>query len=208
MQVMTIKNHPIDSNCYLIYEEDYNSCIVIDPGTNGSKDVIELIHSKNLILDFIILTHEHFDHIWGVNALVEFADPIIIASEYCANAVTDAKKNLSLYYDQVGFVISKKIKSIESLQESISWQKHIVKFIHTPGHSEGSVSIQVENILFSGDLMIRGSKTITKLPTGDRAKLLNSLRTIMNKFSRNNILVYPGHGDAFKLDEVIINSFL
>ena len=74
MQVLTIKNQPIDSNCYLIYEEDCKSCIVIDPGTNGSKEVIKLIHSKKLITDFVILTHEHFDHIWGVNALVEFAD--------------------------------------------------------------------------------------------------------------------------------------
>lgn len=207
MQVITIKNQPIDSNCYLIYDEDCKSCIVIDPGTNGSKEVIELIHSKKLIPDFVILTHEHFDHIWGVNALVEFADPIIIASQYCADMIKDEKKNLSLFYDQVGFVISKEIKSIESLQESITWQNHIIKFIYTPGHSKGSISIQINQNLFSGDLMVKGLKTITKLPTGDKNKLLSSLKLIKNKLSNKNVLVYPGHGDVFLLDDVHINSF-
>ena len=101
MQVHTFKNQPIDSNCYVIYEEDYRSCIIIDPGTNGSTEVIKFIDSKKLIPDYVILTHEHFDHIWGVNALVEFADPLIIASQYCANMVKDEKKNLSLFYGEI-----------------------------------------------------------------------------------------------------------
>jgi hydroxyacylglutathione hydrolase len=208
MQVHTFKNQPIDSNCYVIYEEDYKSCIIIDPGTNGSKEVIEFINSKKLIADYVILTHEHFDHIWGVNALLEFANPIIITSQYCANMVKDEKKNLSLFYDQVGFVISKEIKSIECLQESLTWQKHIVEFIYTPGHSESSISVQINQNLFSGDLMVKGLKTITKLPTGNKNKLLSSLELIKKKFSNKNIIVYPGHGDNFLLDDVHLNSFL
>lgn len=208
MLVHTFKNQPIDSNCYVIYDEHYKSCIIIDPGTNGSTEIIEFIDSKKLIVDYVILTHEHFDHIWGVNALVEFANPIIIASQYCANMVKDPKKNLSLFYDQVGFIISKEIKSIERLQESITFGKHAVKFIYTPGHSEGSISVNINQSLFSGDLMISGLKTITKLPTGNKKKLLNSLELIKKKFSNKNIIVYPGHGDNFLLDDVHLNSFL
>ena len=208
MQLHTFKNHPIDSNCYLIYEEEDKSCIIIDPGTNGSIEIIEFIDSKKLIVDYVILTHEHFDHIWGVNALVEFADPTIIASQYCANMVKDKKKNLSLFYDQVGFVVTKEIKSIEYLQESITWGKHILKFIHTPGHSESSISVYINQNLFSGDLMIKGLKTITKLPTGNKNKLIHSLELIKNNFSNKNVIIYPGHGDFFFLDEVNLNSFL
>jgi glyoxylase-like metal-dependent hydrolase (beta-lactamase superfamily II) len=197
MQLHTFKNHPIDSNCYLIYEEEDKSCIIIDPGTNGSIEIIEFIDSKKLIVDYVILTHEHFDHIWGVNALVEFADPTIIASQYCANMVKDKKKNLSLFYDQVGFVVTKEIKSIEYLQESITWGKHILKFIHTPGHSESSISVYINQNLFSGDLMIKGLKTITKLPTGNKNKLIHSLELIKNNFSNKNVIIYPGHGDFF-----------
>jgi hydroxyacylglutathione hydrolase len=208
MQIHTIKNQPIDSNCYVIYEEGNKSCIIIDPGTNGSKEVIQFIDSKRLTLDYIILTHEHFDHIWGVNALVEFANPTIIASQYCANMVNDRKKNLSLFYDQEGFVISKEIKSIETLNQSISWQNYIIKFILTPGHSESGISIQINQSLFSGDLMIKGLKTITKLPTGSKKKLLSSFELLKNKFSNKNLLVYPGHGDIFLFDDVNLNSFL
>jgi hydroxyacylglutathione hydrolase len=208
MKVITFKNQPIDSNCYVIYEEYHKSCIIIDPGTYGSKEVIKFIDSKNLIAEYVILTHEHFDHIWGVNALVEYANPTIIASQYCANMVKDEKKNLSLFFDQVGFVISKEIKSTESLQESINWLSHIVKFIYTPGHSESSISVNINQSLFSGDLMIKGLKTITKLPTGNKEKLLYSLELIKSKFSYKNIIVYPGHGDNFFLDDVHLNSFL
>jgi hydroxyacylglutathione hydrolase len=208
VQVRIFKNEPIDSNCYVIYDDNYRSCIIIDPGTNGSAEIIKFINIKKLIPDYIILTHEHFDHIWGVNGLIEFADPIIIASQYCANMVKDEKKNLSLFYDQVGFIISKEIMSTESLKESITWQKHIVTFIYTPGHSEGSISVQINQNLFSGDLMLKGLKTITKLPTGDKNKLLSSLKLIKNKLSNKNVFVYPGHGDVFMLDDVHINSFL
>jgi glyoxylase-like metal-dependent hydrolase (beta-lactamase superfamily II) len=208
MLVHTFKNQPIDSNCYVIYDEHYKSCIIIDPGTNGSTEIIEFIDSKKLIVDYVILTHEHFDHIWGVNALLNFSDPIIIASQYCANMVKDRKKNLSLFYDQEGFVISKEIKSIENLQGSITWGKHKIKFIYTPGHSESSISIVINQCLFSGDLMIKGLKTITKLPTGDKNKLLYSLELIKKNFSNRNIVVYPGHGDIFFLDDVHLNSFL
>ena len=208
MQVYTFKNHPVDSNCYVVYDEDYKSCVIIDPGTNESKEIIEFIKSKKLIIDYVILTHEHFDHIWGVNALVNFADPIIIASIYCINMVKDKRKNLSLFHDQVGFVVDKEIKSVESLQGSITWGKHTIKFIHTPGHSESSISVYINQYLFSGDLMIEGLKTVTKLPTGNKNKLFHSLEFIKNKFKNKNIIVYPGHGVSFLLNDVNINSFL
>ena len=197
MQVQTFKNHPVDSNCYVVFDEDYKSCVIIDPGTNESSEIIEFIESKKLIIDYVILTHEHFDHIWGVNALVEFADPIIIASQYCANMVKDKRKNLSLFHDQLGFVIYKEIKSVENLNGSITWGKHIIKFINTPGHSESSISVYINQCLFSGDLMIKDLKTVTKLPTGNKNKLLHSLELIKKNFSNKNIIVYPGHGDFF-----------
>lgn len=208
MQVQTFKNHPVDSNCYVVFDEDYKSCVIIDPGTNESSEIIEFIESKKLIIDYVILTHEHFDHIWGVNALVEFADPIIIASQYCANMVKDKRKNLSLFHDQLGFVIYKEIKSVENLKGSITWGKHIIKFINTPGHSESSISVYINQCLFSGDLMIKDLKTVTKLPTGNKNKLLHSLELIKKNFSNKNIIVYPGHGDFFLLDDINLNSFL
>jgi glyoxylase-like metal-dependent hydrolase (beta-lactamase superfamily II) len=208
MKVQTFKNHPVDSNCYVVFDEDCKSCIIIDPGTNESSEIIEFIESKKLIIDYVILTHEHFDHIWGVNALVEFADPIIIASQYCANMVKDKRKNLSLFHDQLGFVIYKEIKSVENLKGAITWGKHIIKFINTPGHSESSISVYINQCLFSGDLMIKDLKTVTKLPTGNKNKLLHSLELIKKNFSNRNIIVYPGHGDFFLLDDINLNSFL
>jgi len=208
MQIQIFQNEPIDSNCYVIYKKGYTSCIVIDPGTNGSKELIEFLISEKLIPDYIILTHEHFDHIWGVNALVNFAEPIIIASQFCANMIKDEKKNLSLFYDQVGFVICKEIISIESLQESLIWYDYEVRFFHTPGHSESSISVVINHNLFSGDLMIKDLKTITKLPTGDKNKLMVSLEHIFKNFSNKSMIVYPGHGDNFMLDDVHLNSFL
>jgi hydroxyacylglutathione hydrolase len=208
MNVKTVKNSPIDSNCYIVYQKENSRCLIIDPGTPDMEEVINFLIVQNLTPEYIILTHEHFDHIWGVTALLEYSDPIIIANKYCIESIKDPKKNLSLFYDQKGFFISKEVKSIELIGETLIWEKFVIKFISTPGHSDGSISILINENLFSGDLMINGLKTITKLPSGNKKKLLNSLKMVKCQFSSIKTLVYPGHGESFFLDDIDINMFL
>ena len=70
LEIIRIINRPIDSNCYIIFDESINNeCVIIDPGSEKIDNLINLINELSLNPRFIILTHEHYDHCWGVNDL-------------------------------------------------------------------------------------------------------------------------------------------
>ena len=73
-----------------------NHAIVVDV---CSKDVAEELKSRELTPDYVILTHEHVDHLWGLNALREqFPDAKVIAQERCSDAIGDSKTNKAAQY--------------------------------------------------------------------------------------------------------------
>ena len=76
-----ILNKPIDSNCFVIHALGKHSCIIIDPGTEDCEDLIRFLKSKYLIPEYIFLTHEHFDHIWGIKKLKETYSCKLICSQ-------------------------------------------------------------------------------------------------------------------------------
>jgi glyoxylase-like metal-dependent hydrolase (beta-lactamase superfamily II) len=87
--------------------------------------------------DFIILTHEHCDHIWGVNELKScYEDLKIISSQLCSDRIVDSKKNMSVFYDQVGFESYPCDVSVESIEKLLLWNNIRIDFIYTPGHTD------------------------------------------------------------------------
>ena len=69
IKINMFENKPINSNCYILYNGYSNRCVIIDPGTKNCSNIIPFIKEKKLTPEYVILTHEHFDHIWGVNFL-------------------------------------------------------------------------------------------------------------------------------------------
>ena len=67
MFIYKIKNSPIISNCYILYSD--SKCIIVDPGSSSNIEILEFLKLNNLSPEYIFLTHEHFDHIWGLNDL-------------------------------------------------------------------------------------------------------------------------------------------
>ena len=85
LQVKQIINTPIDSNCFVIYDKEKgDNCIIVDPGSEDNSHLYELLKSEELNPQYIVLTHEHFDHCWGVNQLVEKYHLPIVCSQLCA----------------------------------------------------------------------------------------------------------------------------
>lgn len=206
MLVETVKNSPIDSNCYVIHAHNCPDCLIIDPGTEDCNELLSLLNKKRLIPQFIILTHEHFDHIWGVNKLLEIYQPSIICSEQCSEAIKDKKKNLSIFYNNVGFEINNNCKFV--FHKEIQFGNQKIEIIDTPGHSLGSISVLVKNLLFTGDTVMMESKIVTKLPGGNKKKLIDSINSLQSSFMNQNIKVYPGHGNAFSFDEFIPSNLI
>ena len=205
LDIERIINLPINSNCFVIYKSGFSNCIILDPGSKDCSAIINFINSKNLIPEYIILTHEHFDHIWGVNELKSIYNLKIISSKLCNEKIVNRRKNLSIFYDQVGFNSCKSDILTEDINNKLIWNDHLLEFINTPGHSEGSICVYTENVLFTGDTLIKNKVTVTKLPGGSKEKLSFSLNMLITRFAEKKPLVFPGHGDSFSFNEIVEN---
>lgn len=206
--VKILVNSPVNSNCYILYKEFYKSCLIIDPGMEHCETLFEFLTTENIHPEYIVLTHEHFDHVWSTNKVKDKYDAKIVCTSLCNQKIIDPKKNMSVFFDQIGFSIYPADICTEDISHVLKWNGFTIKFIPTSGHTDCSVTLCVNNCIFVGDLMIKGLKTVTKLPTGDKIKLQSSLSLIEKMFKTSETTVFPGHGTAFKLNEININHFL
>lgn len=188
--VQSFVNTPVSSNCYVLYDKEHgNDCIIVDPGTKDNQELVAFLSKEELTPKYIILTHEHFDHCWGVNALVEMYQIPVICSALCADAIKDRKRNCSVFYDNVGFTIESETIFVESLENRLLFLDDDVFFFKTPGHTDASVCFLIEKCLFTGDTLIKDEKTVTKLPTGSKERLHES-NTILINMQGSGIRVY------------------
>ncbi|MDR3244892.1 MAG: MBL fold metallo-hydrolase, partial [Prevotellaceae bacterium] len=144
-------------------------------------------------VDFIILTHEHFDHIWGADKIREKYNTKLYCSEFTANAIINKKKNMSLFYNQIGFELQPADLILQDGHQ-INWHGTEISIISTPGHTKGSICIKIDNNLFTGDTIIKSIRTVTKLPGGSEEELANSMEKLMN-IGLLNLNLYCGHGE-------------
>lgn len=201
--MITVKrfiNELMSSNCYLVADEASNHCICIDPASEKSLREIEYIEQNCLTLDYIILTHEHTDHTWGCNALVEKFGAQVICSEVCKqNLAKEFQAYFLLYYDNLDYhyTVCQVDDTTEELGNELEWQGHKIEFINTPGHSMGSICILIEEMLFTGDTLMQSKPYINKR-NGSKEKYLESVNMLLNRFERN-LMIFPRHGNSFQI---------
>ncbi len=198
-------NRPVQSNCFILYNEKTFEAIIIDPGNEDNSNINAFISNHRLVPRFIILTHEHYDHIWGTNKLKDLYNVNIICSKTCAERIILPKKNISIFHTQHGFSTYPADIIINIFPTEITLCGFTIRFIETPGHSNASICFSVENNLFTGDTIIKNEKIITKLLDGNSQKLMDSLKLILNSYAPQTI-IHPGHGESFQLNELIIDK--
>lgn len=202
IRVERFVNELMSSNCYLLVDEVSMHCICIDPGSEKSLREIDYIEKNGLTLDYIILTHEHTDHTWGCNALVEKFGAKVVCSEVCKqNLANEFQAYFLLYYDNPDYRynVCNVDYTTEELGGILDWQGHSFKFVYTPGHSMGSVCILVEGMLFTGDTVMQTKPYINKR-NGSKERFKESIAMILSKFDGEQT-IYPGHGEVFKLKD-------
>lgn len=195
--IKQIINPHFNSNTYVIFRNENDSVIIIDPGDTGSKYLIEFLSKKIIKTYNVILTHEHYDHISGLKSLCSLFDINIFLSSYCFNNLNNPKKNLSDYLE-VEVIDDLSISSFNIVEDNeiLNIGGNVFKFYYTPGHSEGSMSFGLNNIIFTGDTLMEKYKTITKLPGGNKStyeKTRKKLYDILIDYE----MIYPGHGPVY-----------
>ncbi len=191
------------SNCYVVYDKETKRCIVIDPGSEKSFKEIAFIEHNKLQLDYIIITHEHTDHNWGVNALRErFSFSKMICSEDCNKNVKKTNKIYFLfYYDDPDYryEIGPADVIISKQNETLHWEDNNIQFVLTPGHSKGSMCIVLDNMLFTGDT-IMPYKPYFNGRDSNEDDWLDSIFKIKSLFHKD-IVIFPGHGEMITLKD-------
>ena len=152
MKIKTFVLGVMQTNCYIV-SNDENHCMIIDPGAQGKK-VAKYLEENELVLDAILLTHGHFDHIGAVDYLYDkYHCPIYIHHEDI-EMLTNSRLNLS--YLEKPFSLSAPVTPASEHMEISGFK---ICWFHLPGHCPGAsmIYLEDENVIFSGDVLFNGS---------------------------------------------------
>lgn len=177
----------LQSNCYVLTSSD--TCVVIDPG-EVTEDLLTYLNGRDV--DYILLTHGHYDHIAGVKNLKRFTDAQVgihrIEARWLLDPVLNRSSNTfkDIYCDWPDILFEG--------DEVVQCASISIKILFTPGHSPGSISYLIENkFVFTGDTLFSGFVGPTHLPQSNRKMLKNSIQKKLYTLP-NDVIVYPGHG--------------
>lgn len=145
------------------------------------------------MLKGVLLTHAHFDHIYGLNELLKlFPNTLVYTNESGKEALLDARKNMSLYHETPFiFEFPENIRIVNNGDEIALCENLIAKVLATPGHHPSCLSYIIEDAIFTGDSYIPGTKVVTNLPKGNKKQAQESIDKILAMSKGRTI--YPGH---------------
>ena len=184
LKIRTLALGNYQTNCYILQEENANTCIIIDPGFQA-EDLLRELERLNLTLEAILLTHGHFDHVGAVKTLVAETDCRVYLHPEDLS-LPEMFTAGPLYYTDT-----------YTAGTDLSLAGLSFRVLHTPGHTPGSVCRICEKHIFSGDTLFAGSCGRTDLPGGDWTAIRKSL--LMLQQLEGEFAVHPGHGESTTL---------
>ena len=196
MQIITVVTGSIEENCHIVYDEEKNA-IVIDPGDDFLK-IKNVILENCLSVQKIVLTHGHYDHVGAVNQLKEFSGAFVYAQENEKELINRPELSLSMYFDPM--IPTPMIDFYVAEGEVISAGKNSLRVMHTPGHTEGSMCLYSDGVLFSGDTVFYKTLGRWDFPTGNLSKLTHSIVNIIFSLPEETV-IYSGHGPKTTVKE-------
>lgn len=188
MNIKTLPVGQLETNCYVVVDEENLVCALIDPG-DESNTIMDYVESNKLKVGAILLTHGHYDHVGAVKEIMEetgcemYINPRDEGYEVGLSGMKFKMPEGGKYYDE-GDVV--KVGNLE------------FAVIATPGHTPGGVCLICRDALFTGDTLFRGSCGRTDLPGGSMREELRSLKKICRL--PGDYEVYPGHMDSSSLE--------
>lgn len=202
MRLRCIAPDSFASNCYLLLSEHKGQtlALVIDPGVSV-ESILQALEQESAVLQGILLTHGHFDHVLSLDALRDVLPHVpTYIHEADAELLTDAKKNAfaTLFgLDRTWRSADRQLKDGDTL----TLGEDCIHVLHTPGHTRGSVCYQCDGMLLSGDTLFANGYGRYDLYGGDAQALLGSLQSL--RALPQQLRIYPGHGESASLSDAL-----
>ena len=187
MLIKTIPVGQLETNCYVVTDEETLDCAVIDPG-DESNAILDYLEDNRLHCRAILLTHGHYDHVGAVESVQEETGAVVYM-----HPADDHKNNDDLHFPYSLPENGKYYRDGDAVE--VGGLRFAV--IGTPGHTPGGVTLRCGGALFTGDTLFKGSCGRTDLPGGDMEQELQSLKRICSL--PGDYEVYPGHMDSSTL---------
>src|SRR3979490_2978505 len=190
---------PLQCNCSIIGDEATREAMVIDPG-DDIEDVLALIKKHNLQVRQIVITHAHIDHVGGAMKLRAQTGAAILLNQNDYALL----KMLDVQATWIGVAAPGEVAIHARIADGESWRRGSLtaNFLHTPGHTEGSVCLYfpAEKLLIAGDTLFARSIGRTDLPGGSFEKIMRSLRDRVLTLPDDPVVI-PGHGPRTTIGE-------
>lgn len=201
MEVTRIVNSLYCSNTYILSDASSDNIWLIDIGDFTA--VLNHIGSRKI--NGVFITHSHFDHIYGINLLIDHSPSCqVYLSESGRGILSCDKLNMSYYhdiptvFDGLGVTIIRESDKIEVFRNAY------LEVLETPGHNIDCLTFKIENYIFTGDSFIPYKKIVTKLRGGDKRTGNESLNKIWDNLNEDT-LVCPGHGEIILAQRILSN---
>lgn len=197
MKITAIPVGMLETNCYILTDEETGLSAVIDPGFVSPKleELVSALPAEKVAL--CLLTHGHFDHIDGAPKIREMTGAPICIPRLDAHYTGKTKLSpMERMYSSpdCAFEADRLLED----GEVVELGSLRIKVMHTPGHTAGSCCFLVNDVMFSGDTLMQGSIGRTDLPTGDMRQMEQSLKKLVELPGDYHVL--SGHGPATTLE--------
>lgn len=190
MQVTRIVNSVFTSNTFVLTTDNSSYCWLVDVG--DIEPILEVVGARKV--KGIFITHTHYDHIYGINKLVErFPECVIYTSQHGKEGLFSDKLNFSRYHDDPMVFKGKHIEVLEEGNEISLFPNVMLKAIYTPGHDWSCMTYCTDEIIFTGDSCIPNIKVITSFPKSNKSEAQVSLERIQELCKTRDM--YPGHNE-------------
>lgn len=185
-QIKSITLGELGNNCYLITDQASGLSALVDC-TDDSKEMRDFIGSAKL--EYILLTHGHFDHIGGVVAISRDYGAKVVISAQDASMLSSGKASLSAFFGVKQDKITPDLTVSEG--SSLMLGETQIKVLATPGHTKGGVCYLLKDCIFTGDTLFFCSCGRTDFPGGSSKEIMQSLKRLATL--EDSLKVYPGH---------------
>lgn len=228
MKIETLVLGQLQTNCYLVYDEKAKEGVIIDPA-DSAEFIVEKIYQLKFNPKAIIATHGHFDHILAAGELQMLLNKSKTKNpnQFSNLTMKQLNNSVSFYFHKNDLFLLKEMNqsasywlgySIKRLQplvikflkenDQISFGAFALKVIETPGHTPGSITLQLISTnfnqfqpistIFSGDTLFKGTIGRYDFSYSSKEKIQRSLKKLFQLSGET--IVYPGHGKKTKIN--------